>query len=56
MRKDAGQALDGECVEALATAMSGSASLGNLVSGVGESVAVECEASKVYLESLQNWV
>jgi putative nucleotidyltransferase with HDIG domain len=48
MRKDAGQALDGECVEALATAMSGSASLGNLVSGVGESVAVECEASKVY--------
>jgi putative nucleotidyltransferase with HDIG domain len=48
LRKDAGQALDGECVEALATAMSGSASLGNLVSGVGESVAVECEASKVY--------
>ena len=48
MRKDAGQALDGACVEALATAMSGSASLGNLVMGVGQSVAVECEASKVY--------
>jgi len=48
MRKDAGQALDGARVEALATAMSGLASLGNLVMGVGQSVAVECEASKVY--------
>lgn len=48
MRKDAGQALDGACVEALATAMSGTPSLGNLGMALGESVAVECEASKVY--------
>lgn len=50
MRKDAGQALDIECVEALATAISasGSASLGNLAEAAGQSVAESFEASKVY--------
>ncbi len=48
MRKDAGQALDGECVEALASAMSTTASLGNLAMALGQSVAVECAAAMVY--------
>ena len=45
MLKDAGTALDGECVEALASSLS---SLGNLQKALGESATETCEASKVY--------